>query len=175
MNTKLTAVITNLSLVLLFTSPAYAASEADLRRNCEQKRDANACFEVGMSDVRKNTPASRKVARQTLKRACAIQKGKSQCSKDETKNLAKAFLATHGRVPASKSMIKAPKITNPGSRMSNSPVAAEPPRFEAPPVQTYEPASPTPAAPPMTMPMPKPPTGDNPGSQCMPGDPSCVQ
>ena len=166
------SVALSLLLLLGLAPQAHAVSEVDLRKSCEAKRDANACFEVGMSDLRKNTPATRKLARRSLKTACAIQKNKKSCTKTEAKTVAKAYLANQGRIPASKSSIKAPRIANPGARVSNSPPPAyEPPRNDPPPppVHSYEPAPQMAPLPPM----PPPPGMDMNG--CLPGDPSCVQ
>jgi hypothetical protein len=161
------------SLGMLFTPTAQALSEVDLRKNCETKRDANACFVVGMADLRKNTPATRKLARHSLKQACAIQKHKKSCSKTEAKTVAKAYLANQGRIPASKGMIKAPRISNPGARASNSAQPSyEPPYNDPPPppIHSYEPVPQMAQPPPMPQ-MPGMPGMDN--GQCLPGDPSC--
>jgi len=177
MKTKFKRINILVNVVLLFalttslglTPDARAASEVELRKNCTSKRDANACLEVGMADLRKNTPAARKLARRSLKQACAIQKNKKSCTKGEAKTVAKAYLANQGRIPASRGSIKAPRIANPGVRASNSsPPPYEPPHYDPPPlpVHSYEPA------PQMPPPMPMLPPGMDNG-QCMPGDPSC--
>lgn len=164
--------------------PHFASANADLRRRCETKREAGACFDVGLAEAKKKDKASRKTAVKFLKLGCTIQTRKAKCSKNETKQVARAYLATKNRVPAAapKAAIRAPKISPSRTSLQNY---QPPPSAPAPMNQVidYPPAPPPPEPMPLIAPQmqaPPPPTAPQ-GPEttgvfqgCNPDDPNCA-
>jgi len=167
-----------MGLLLSFAVIQAHASPNDneLRIRCESKRDANACLEVGISDMKASMKGKDKIhkksAQRELKKACSIQMGRA-CNKEEIKTIVLAYAANKNRIPANtagRGAIRAPKLTGQGKKYSSG-VASNVPAYEPPP-QNEPPQPPMPAEAPVYVPPPPPMPG--PG-QCMPGDVNCMQ
>ena len=173
----------------------FAASDSDLRNRCETKRYAPACFELGIAEMKRKDAVSRKSAKKHLAMGCMIQTKRAKCTGRETKTVARAFMMSKDRIPATAAgatgrtsssstatsaqqphVIKAPKIS---SSPKNKNYRAPPPASEPPPMPPpLPPAQPEP--PPVPEYIPQPPAPAQPAweprpQECIPGDPSCAQ
>lgn len=141
-------------------------NESELRKKCESKKDASACFAIGFIELNKNDPSDRKAASRHFKMGCAVQKKKANCTKPEIKLAARKYHgkflnsnssnnsatvlaksnsdATNSKLnKTGKAPIRAPRIpTSTGSSRSSAPFTPSQHSYDpAPQMQAPEPMS----------------------------------